>query len=586
MGEAVVSSTLGELSSQLISSLFGEIKLVCGVNGEFQRLDELLSSLECAILDSEMQPSRSNQERDRLKKLENLVEDSKLVVDDFQTEAKRQRVENRFTDKVTRVCSRPIFLYKMSHRIQNTRKRLNDIASNSEALNFIVPDQNPSLVHNNLSRETTSFLGEPADVFGRDDDKERIVQELIGNSSTERLSVIPIVGMGGLGKTTLAQLVYDDVRVKQVFQMRKWVYVPKKFEFHDMIERIFSSLDLSTTASLQDLKDLLQEKLTGKKLLIMLDDLWNVESLEWDQLRNLLLVGDVGSKVVVTTQDENVARMLTSMPYIDRLELLSEKATWDVFKRWAFRSGKEWDHEIIKEIEKLVVEKCRGLPLAAKALGMALSTKEVDEWLSLLKGRVWEMRQGKHYVTQVIRFSFDQLPSYMKRCFLYSAVHGFQSFSKDDLIQQWMALDMIPVSDSDQLEDKGNGIVNELSARCFFHNIRYVDSQDNTSCDMHNAVFEFARSAPGSKFSEINLTTKNIPEITRYVQLCDSSNVIPKFPRSLLKQNKLQTFVWSCGNVNSSSPIRDISPIFSSFLSLRTLDFLATQFEVLPRTIK
>lgn len=586
MGEAVVRSMLGELSSQLSSSLFGEIKLVCGVKGEFQRLNELLSSLECAILDSEMQTNRSNQERDRVKKLEDLVEDIKLVVDDFQTEAKRQLVENRFTDKVTRICSRPAFLYKMSHRMQNIRKRLNDIASNSEALNFSVPDQNTSLVHTNLSRETTSFLGESADVFGRDDDKERIVHELIGNSSTERLSVIPIVGMGGLGKTTLAQLVYDDERVKQVFDMRKWVYVPKHFELHDMIKRIIGSLELSTDASLQDLKDLLQEKLMGKRLFIVLDDVWNIESLRWDQLRNLLLVSDVGSKVIVTTQDENIAKMITSMPYIDRLELLTEKATWDVFKRWACRSGEEWDQEIIEEIEKLVVEKCKGLPLAAKALGMALSTKEVDEWLSLLKGRVWETGQGEHYVTRVIRFSFDQLPSYMKRCFLYSAVHGKQSFSKDDLIHQWMAQDMIPVSDNDQLEDKGNQIVNELSARCFFHNIRYVDSLDNTFCDMHNSIYELARSALGLKFSEINLATENIPAITRYVQLYDSSNAIPKFPKSLLKLNKLQTFVWLCGNVDSSSPIRDISPIFSSFLSLRTLDLVSTSFEVLPRTIE
>ena len=157
-------------------------------------------------------------------------------------------------------------------------------------------------------RETSSFPTE-LKVYGRDKEKECIVNLMINNISAEDLSICAIVGIAGLGKTTLAQMVYNDNIVKNHFQVRLWVCVSENFEVKSLIRDIIQFRS-NNIQSLGQLQCCLQEELCGKRFLLILDDVWNEDPTKWSILKSTLICGAKGSSVIVTTRSDKVASVM------------------------------------------------------------------------------------------------------------------------------------------------------------------------------------------------------------------------------------------------------------------------------------
>ncbi|XP_059650586.1 putative disease resistance protein RGA3 [Cornus florida] len=184
-------------------------------------------------------------------------------------------------------------------------------------------------------RETSSFLTEDQ-VFGREKDIKSIVEQLVVKdaSDCQDVSVLPTLCIGGLGKTTLAQLVFNDKRVKEYFEPRIWVCVSDNFEVNRVIEAIIGASSGGST--LEHLQTQLQDKLNGKRYLLILDDVWNDSQEKWDKLKSILAYGSKGAAIIITTHLENVASIMRTQP-VYRLSTLSENDCWSLFKQRPFK---------------------------------------------------------------------------------------------------------------------------------------------------------------------------------------------------------------------------------------------------------
>ncbi|KAK3030307.1 hypothetical protein RJ639_039310 [Escallonia herrerae] len=274
------------------------------------------------------------------------------------------------------------FYFNISSKIDKITERLQDLLKKKNELNLM----NDHLGGTRLRRTgderspTTSLVDEYAGFCGREEDKQAILAQMcLGceSGSDRRFRVIPIVGMGGVGKTTLVQQIYNDEEVKNSFDLKAWICVSDDFDELAITERIYKAIS-SQNAEFKDL-DIVQVKLreiiSNRKFLLVLDDVWNENYGKWDVLSRPFQAGAPGSTVIVTTRNVSVASIMRSVPdyHLDKLgneeicSILAHHARgWQNFNA----------HPGFKETGEAIAKKCKGLPLAAKSLGGLLRTKE------------------------------------------------------------------------------------------------------------------------------------------------------------------------------------------------------------------
>jgi hypothetical protein len=310
----------------------------------------------------------------------------------------------------------------------------------------------------NRDRETYSFVHEE-NVIGRDDDKKEITKLLLDDNVVENISIIPIVGFGGWGKTTLAQLVYNDENVSTNFELKLWICVSDIFDLTRIVKEILKQLkkkeregslenleQLKTKMhegsleileklteleeSLEMLQNELREKLNGKKYLLVLDDFWNEDNNKWLRLRDLLTVGARGSRIIVTTRSKTVARITGATSW--HIKGLSEEKAWSLFVKMAFEQGQLPENQAFIRLGKEIMEKCGGVPLTIRTIASLLYSKTLEiEWRSFKEFELSKIAQEEENdISSTLKLSYNHLPSHLKQCFAYSRL-----FPKDYKIQ-------------------------------------------------------------------------------------------------------------------------------------------------------
>nr|CAN74365.1 hypothetical protein VITISV_002581 [Vitis vinifera] len=323
MAEQIPFSIAGEILTKLGSLAVQEIELACGVREELKKLGDTLTTIKAVLLDAEERQEREHAVENWARRFKDAIYDADDLLDDFATYELRRGGMARQVSGFFSSSNQVAFHFRMGHRIKDIRGRLDDIANDISKFNFI-PRATTSMRVGNTGRETHSFVL-MSEIIGRDEDKETIIEKLL-QSNNENLSVVAIVGIGGLGKTTLAQLVYNDEKVENHFKPRLWVCVSDNFDVKILVRNIIKSATDRDVENLEldQLKNKLHEELTQKRYLLVLDDVWNEDFEKWDQLRTLLKVGARGSKVVVTTRNPKVASTMgIDSPYV--LEGLNEE---------------------------------------------------------------------------------------------------------------------------------------------------------------------------------------------------------------------------------------------------------------------
>jgi Leucine-rich repeat (LRR) protein len=385
-------------------------------------------------------------------------------------------------------------------KVNDIQERLDHVSTKLEhAVRLLDLDQGPNHNGKFIKRETSSFIAEP-EIIGRDEEKEQVISLLLQSSGSTKsgnanncavkkgrkdvLSVLPIVGIGGVGKTTLAQLVYNDERVQKHFNLKSWIHVigSNHLDIMGITREIVGFVheeNVADCTNLDALQKMLKEKVMSKRTFIVFDDVWNDDSMEWHRLCAPLQYAHSGSMILVTTRFPKVAGLVGTMEPII-LEGLKDDVFWDFFKRCAFHSGYSTDrHAELEKIDRRVAAKLKGSPLAAKTLGgMLKSDLVVRHWRAIMNSEIWQLQQDEGDILPVLQLSYQYLPMHLKQCFSFCSIFTKNSrFDKDMLISMWMAEGFILPQGDLRVEDIGRRYLNELISRSFFENHPHYPGQ-------------------------------------------------------------------------------------------------------------
>ncbi|XP_027909349.1 putative disease resistance protein At3g14460 [Vigna unguiculata] len=448
--------------------------------------------------------------------------------------------------------------------------------------------------------ESSSLVVEDI-IYGRDEDKEIILNWLTSdNGNRNHLSILAIVGMGGMGKTTLAQHVYNDPKMKEVgFDEKAWVCVSDEFDVLKVSKAIIGAF----TKSRDDSEDIemvhgkLKEKLTGRKFLLVLDDVWNEDRNQWKTLQTPLRYGAKGSKVLVTTRSNKVASIMQSSS-VHQLKQLQKYYSWQVFAKHALQDDNSTLSCELEEIGTKIVEKCKGMPLALETLGCLLRTKSsVSEWEGVLTSEIWDLSIEDSKIIPALLLSYYHLPSHLKRCFAYCALFPKDhKFDRETLIQLWMAESFLQCSrQSKCAEEVGEQYFNDLLSRSFFQQ----SINDNETCfvmhDLHNDLAKYVCGEicfrlGVDRAERVPKTTRHFSTVIDPVQdrksLCDAKGLRTFISFSADCEISIQELVSNFKFLRvlslSCYKVKEVSDIIGNLIHLRSLDLSNTGIKKLP----
>ncbi|KAB1199600.1 putative disease resistance RPP13-like protein 1 [Morella rubra] len=279
----------------------------------------------------------------------------------------------------------------------------------------------------------------------------------------------------------------------------------------------------------------LKKNLLGKKFLIVLDDVWSEDRVHQEFLSKLLQYGVQGSKVVITTRNDSVANAMRASA-THRVKKLSDDDCWLLFAKQAFGDVCSDSHKELEAIGRQIIKKCKGLPLAVKAIGALLWSKlDADEWNKILQSDLWDLPINETNIQPALRLSYIYLPSHLKQCFAYCSLFlKDSSLEKDRIVLLWMAEGFLQPSKFETMEEVGHRYFLDLVARSLLQ-----QSSDNKALfGMHDLIHDLAKSVAG-QFSvtlEQGDTTNKIVKMTRHFSCSGASlDTFGKFEEALSK---------------------------------------------------
>ncbi|KHG18590.1 Putative disease resistance RGA1 [Gossypium arboreum] len=570
-----------------------EARLAFNFESHLRKLKETLSRIKAVLLDAERQQHQNEKLRLSMWKLRDIFYDAEDVIDDFKCEALRKQVVNHpnitFKVRFLASCSLPLsFSLKMGHKIEVINQRLNELAIEWDNFNLGQGTDNRHV----FNRETHSFVNSK-DVIGRDVDKENIVDLLMKPSEGLDVPVIPIVGIGGLGKTTLAQFVYNDDRVTSLFPLKIWICVSEEFDLSRLLKLIIQSVNKGVKCddlTLEALQACLRSLLNDKKFLLVLDDVWNENQAKWVELRNLLRSTDgfSPSKIIVTTRSLKVASIMSLIPpYI--LKGLPLEDCLTLFTKWAFNDGHEKHYPNLIRIGEEIVKRCKGVPLAVRTLGSLLFQKtDESDWIYIRESEIWKLEQNENDILPVLKLSYNHLPSHLQRCLAFLSLYKKdEMYYSDKVIRLWMANGLLEHPKQNQeWGDVGKRYLNELLSRCLIQKEEDLEEDFflNFTFKIHDLVHDLALDVSQKECKTVNSRTETVDENVRHLLLCDKKLV--EVPRVLEEMKNVRTII-ILDVSRESKTIHEsvINLCVSNFKYLRAVELRYSPLTVLPNSI-
>ncbi|KAF8039218.1 hypothetical protein BT93_B1696 [Corymbia citriodora subsp. variegata] len=480
-----------------------------GINTLLKKWEKMLISIYQVLDDAEdRQLNGDLRVKSWLEDLRDLAYDIEDLLDEFATEfaenkSKAELGTSKARSLLPSCCLREFMSdHEMRSKMKKMDGRLKDINTQKDILSLKENYGKRAAYRRVDNSLRTTNLPEPCFV-SREVEKMEIIELLTGEEENNRtyadLKVIPIVGMGGVGKTALAQQVYNDTRVINYFDVKAWACVSDEFDVLAITKKILETTNGYLSCEGKDLDwlhDKLKEHLTGKKFLVILDDVWNENYGNWTILLKPFQFGAKGSKIILTTRNFRIAQMADAQPYT--LKGLSQDDCMTLFTFHALKDQNFDHHRDLEVLGMKIVEKCQGLPLAVKTLAGLLRFKvDPNEWQDILNSKIWDLPEESNDILPALKLSYLHLPSNLRRCFAYCAIFpNDYEIERDELIHWWIAEGLLEGKEGKNHWKAGLKFFNELVSRSLLQK----SSSSESRFLMHDLVNDLAKLVAGATY--------------------------------------------------------------------------------------
>ncbi|KAF8762253.1 hypothetical protein HU200_009640 [Digitaria exilis] len=497
------------LQNMLTEMAKEELHKLLGVYGEIDKMCTKLGDLKNYLADADRRNITDQTVQAWVRELKGAMYEATDILDLCHLKSmERQPSMDAGCFNPLLFCMRnPLHAHHISSRIRNLNKRLDGIKDRGSTFNFInlgsYEDPNQTVASFHPSKRETSGELDGSGIVGEniEVDTRNLVRLLTHGTKTihgdNKILIFAIVGVGGIGKTTLAQKIFNNNIIRQEFSKKIWLSVNHEFGTIELLQRAITEAGGDNQAASNTkgaLERTLMAALNGHKTLLVMDDVWNHEA--WDGvLKTTLVNGSAhGSRVLVTTRDMRVARRMKAEEPYHQVKKLERDVAWSLLKNQVVgNENNEHQIDMLKDIGMGIIQKCDGLPLAVKVMGGLLRLKRTrrGDWDNVLNDSIWSVFQMPDELNYAIYLSYHDLPPSLKSCFLhYSLLPKSTWFYLDEIVGMWISEGFVH-GNSHDLEELGRQYYEELILRNLLEpDKKYIDQQ---VCNMHDVVRSFAQ---------------------------------------------------------------------------------------------
>ncbi|MCD7456232.1 hypothetical protein HAX54_030945 [Datura stramonium] len=461
------------------------VELIAGVQDDVNGLIADLRVLKAFLKDASLIDRDTAQGfKQSLKEIRNVVYKAEDSVDKFLVEAK----QHQEVHPAAKWIDVPYWI-----KVRNVAQEIQSIRVTVKDLQVKYKHLLEATQLNTISRTTSQprqlTLSDEDDVVGFEEEANTVINRLIGGS--KNLEAVPIVGMPGLGKSTLARKVYKDSKITFEFFCCIWVNVSREYNKTEVLLSILKHFtkQLDNKSDDQITEEIRTFLGRGGRSLIVLDDVWDREVMNF--VEKIFPKSDKGHRIMMTSREDNVASAFNEN--IHRLNFLSPENSWLLLKKKVFR--KESCSSDLEEPGFNIARKCSGLPLSIVVIaGALLGCKTKREWEHV------DRNMGEHLINSndsclgFVKMSYDLLPYDAKACFLYCATfpRGFD-IPTWKLIRLWIAEGFIPFDKNLTVEEKAEDYLNDLTKKNLVMVMSSTSDGQIKTCRIHDMLYEFCK---------------------------------------------------------------------------------------------